>query len=91
MRNAYFDKFQAIILIKNLRISKCRNTFYKLQFFYLGYNAFVVKELKRFDKDLNGNPIYSKNIVNVQLDLEKKRLVSKILLPLKCRLSFEIY
>ena len=46
----------------------------------------MVKELKRFNKHLNGNPIYSKNIVNVQLDLEKERLVSKILLSLKFRL-----
>ena len=30
----------------------------------------MVKELKRFNKDLNENRIYSKNIVNVELDLE---------------------
>ena len=30
----------------------------------------MVKELKRFNKELNENRIYSKNVVNVELDLE---------------------
>lgn len=38
--------------------------------FLFGINIFMVKELKRFNKDLNENPIYSKNVVNVEFDLE---------------------
>ena len=56
----------------------------------MGWNTFVVKELKRFDKDLNVNPKYSKNVVNVDLDLEIQRLVSEIVLPLKFRLFWDL-
>lgn len=38
--------------------------------FLFGINTFMVKELKRFNKELNENRIYSKNVVNVELDLE---------------------